>query len=114
MDDYPETFRMGELWSEIREGKIECEPNLKTAVLDTVLNYGTTKAGTGHIWIKRNPLSVVNEIITDLLTDINRRETHTHEEMTEAELDFHRQLRVRFIRIRRAVRTILKEQENET
>lgn len=113
MDEGPDPYRSAELWDDIRKGKVECEPDLKEAVTGSILNYSTEKEGKEYRWTKIHPLQMIEEIITDLLTNINRKETHTHQEMTEAELDFHRALRIRFIRIRRAVKNILEEQEHE-
>ena len=105
-----DNYRIAEAWDDLRKGRIPCEKDLKEDVEGLILSYGTEKVGKGHKWIRRNPVSIINEIITDILTDIVRGIDHTETPLTEEDLDKKKLLRIRFILIRRAVKNILKEE----
>ena len=114
VDEGPDPYRIGEIWDDVRKGEIECEPHLKEAVTGTLLNYGSEKVGTGYKWTKREPVSLLREIQSDLLKIADTGKTHEGEVLTDSEKDFYLQLRIRFMRITYKVRIFLQlEKEDE-
>jgi len=105
--------RLGEIYTLLREDKIECEKDLKEAVMHFVLNFGTEKVGKTFYWSRRNPLDVMTEICAHIEQCLQTKKTHEMQDMTDAELNFHRRLYVRLYRVKRAIRNILQQEDGE-
>lgn len=105
-DDIP-TYGIWSVHEDVREGRIECEPDLKDDVLGAITKVGTTLEGDE--WRHDNPLSIILDIIGILQQIIDTRRDLNENELSEEELDYNRRAYVRFYRIRRAVKHIIKQ-----
>lgn len=109
------SFSIGDLYTALKENKIECESKLKDCIVQSIANYGTyvdPKKKDVYHWRKDGVLDIISEILADLERIITVRRGLDGADLTQDEWDFHVQARVRVYRIKRAVRELLKEEKS--
>lgn len=110
MDDSDYQYTSKEVYSDVKEGRIPVENNIKHDLLNALLKYGSIKKGKGHIWSTICPLLVVSQILTDMQVVLDDKVTVNGYDATEDQLEYLRTMYGRFYRIKREVRTILHEE----
>lgn len=105
-------IRVGEIYAMISKDEIAGIPtDFKGAVLDTIENFGIELIKTQKYWTRTHPVELIDQINTAILDTITGGKKYDGTEMTDAEIDFHKQLRVVFYHIRREVRKLLKNED---
>ena len=106
-----EPLRIGEIYEKISKDEIMVSSDFKNAVLETIENFGIELIKTQKYWTRTHPVDLIDQINTAILDTITGGKKYDGTEMVESEIDFHRKLRIEFYHIRRAVRKLLKNDD---
>lgn len=100
-------FSLGTLYEKISKGEIAgIPPDIKPSVLETLENFGIKLINDKRYWKSINPVDLIDEINKTILQIITQRKNQKRE-LSEAEVDVHRKLRIVFYHIRHVVRGML-------
>lgn len=105
-------MRIGEIYDKIDKGEIPVEEELKQAILSIFTHQGIEKVKNQTYWSREEPILWITRMTQLIEENLREKKTHERQEMGEEELEFYRKIYVRFYRIRRTVKNLLK-QENE-
>ena len=111
MSEEYECKRVGEVYELIKSGKIFTEPELRQSILNVFINEGLESVKNKKYWTREFPPDFLLRVIQGLEETIQSKKDQNQEEMTEAEIDIYRLLCIRFYRIRRVVKNLLKKED---
>lgn len=97
-------LRIAEVYKKILDDEIPCAPDLKQPILDAFLEHGIDEVNKVRYWSREDPRCFIlrlAEMVEEVLRD---------SETSEEQLVFHRRIYVRLYRIRRIVKTLLKQE----
>ena len=103
--------RIGHVYEKISKDEIPViRPEFKMAVLETLENFATEIVKRKKLWVSKHPVEIVDEINTAILDAITSGKAFDGTLLSEKALDHHKQLRIQFYRLRRAIKLLLEEE----
>lgn len=106
--------RIGHVYEKISKDEIPViKPEFKMAILETLENFATEIVKRKKLWVNKHPVEIVDEINQAILEAITSGKAFNGTPLSEKDLDHHRQLRIQFYRLRRAIRNLIQGEEAE-
>ena len=88
-------------------------PDLKLTVLGSLENFGVETHKKKRYWTRKDPIELIDEINAAILDCIDTKTAFDGTDLSEKEIDSHRQLRIVFYHVRRVVKLLIKEEGEE-